>query len=148
MADNSLNSKVVKLIFFVFYFRVFPTLIRQNNSILFCTQRVINICIARVSFKRTIFFIQPKALNFTCLLLRNAKVLNILYHIDLKKIKNGYAFWAFKIYMQMNIDYFIWSSGLWNVERGHFVFSNNKPRPSTIDGIPSYLKLCLLLIMS
>lgn len=147
MADNSLNSKVVKLIFSSFIF-VYSLLSYDRITLFFGTQRVINICIARVSFKRTIFFIQPKALNFTCLLLRNAKVLNILYHIDLKKIKNGYAFWAFKIYMQMNIDYFIWSTGLWNVERGHFVFSNNKPRPSTIDGIPSYLKLCLLLIMS
>lgn len=147
MADNSLNSKVVKLIFSSFIF-VYSLLSYDRITLFFGTQRVINICIARVSFKRTIFFIQPKALNFTCLLLRNAKVLNILYHINLKKIKNGYAFWAFKIYMQMNIDYFIWSTGLWNVERGHFVFSNNKPRPSTIDGIPSYLKLCLLLIMS
>lgn len=147
MADNSLNSKVVKLIFSSFIF-VYSLLSYDRITLFFGTQRVINICIARVSFKRTIFFIQPKALNFTCLLLRNAKVLNILYHIDLKKIKNGYAFWAFKIYMQMNIDYFIWSTGLRNVERGHFVFSNNKQRPSTIDGIPSYLKLCLLLIMS
>lgn len=147
MADNSLNSKVVKLIFSSFIF-VYSLLSYDRITLFFGTQRVINICIARVSFKRTIFFIQPKALNFTCLLLRNAKVLNILYHIDLKKIKNGYAFWAFKIYMQMNIDYFIWSTGLRNVERGHFVFSNNKPKPSTIDGIPSYLKLCLLLIMS
>lgn len=147
MADNSLNSKVVKLIFSSFIL-VYSLLSYDRITLFFGTQRVINICIARVSFKRTIFFIQPKALNFTCLLLRNAKVLNIHYHIDSKKIKNGYAFWAFKIYMQMNIDYFIWSTGLWNVERGHFVFSNSKPRPSTIDGIPSYLKLCLPLIMS
>lgn len=47
----------------------------------------------------------------------------------------------------MNIDYFIWSIGLWNVERGYFVFLNNKLKLFIIDGILSYLKLCLLLIM-
>lgn len=144
MADNCLNSTVVKLFIFVYsllsYDRINLFCLAHNESLIFA----LHVLALNVPY----FFIQPKALNFTCLLLRNAKILNIHYNIDSKKIKNGYAFWAFKIYMQMNIDYFIWSTGLWNVERGHFVFSNNKPRPSTIDGIPSYLKLYLLLIMS
>lgn len=146
MADNCLNSTVVKLILF---FRVFPTLIRQNNSILFGTQRVINICIARVSFKRTIFFIQPKALNFTCLLLRNAKILNILNHIDSKKIKKmGTLFEPSKFICKWTLIISSGAQAYGMLKEVTSFFSNNKPRPSTIDGIPSYLKLCLLLIMS
>lgn len=130
---------------YVFYFRVFPTLIRQKihvnytnvcvkYSFWFSTQRVINICIARVSFKRTIFFLLQRVKFYLFATLKCKCVQHFSWY---RFMENKWDWmctliWVFKSYMQMIIDYFVQSTGLGYVESGHFVFSNNITKTTTL----------------